>query len=361
MNPEEEKNNSADNNHDAGNFHIAPEVGEQGEGPGEQPVRRVKVETIDAVKPSPRSINVTETTEVTEKISSTPVTNSRFNHGEEDVMQYFTETVSPAPASMGPSRPLGTPLHEKSSHHDEPNRHGAPSNPHPSKLAEAPTQSSRQQADAPTFQPSEHLHDHHNASGHLEPATKPKKTNLMATILIVAITVIITAIVVSVILLLTQQNKSKENQIVTANNTAKTVHASISCVKKATAEELKGAQEIQTTVIANYADKDLEDYSEMSEYTYPDADAAKNALSSLQADYNDQYLSLGYGQDPFSSTFTQNGNNLTVSHFAEAKNLTFENMDILGIPKTNGTNPDISAVKKALTDKGYSCKTKSDN
>lgn len=89
MNPDDDYNNHDDNNRDADKFHIAPEYGEQGEGPGEQPVKRVEhMPTTDGFK-KPVSISITEA-KAEEKITEKPSEKSPFNHGEDDVMQYFT-------------------------------------------------------------------------------------------------------------------------------------------------------------------------------------------------------------------------------------------------------------------------------
>ena len=302
MNPDDDKTNRDDTSRDADNFHIAPEYGEQGEGPGEEPVRRIEItEVASEIKTEPEAEADSTADSAT---NSEPAKEDRFNHGADDVMHYFTSATDKEEA--------------------------AETKPEPATIPSAP---------APR-----------------------KKTNLISTIAIVMITVLVTAVAVFIILLITQGHSS-ENQITAKEPVSQVETSSITCTTDSLTDEQKDTalnpERATITVIANFADDDLDDYSERTVYTYSDSSAAKSGLENIKNAYTAKVLDLINQPDPFSSTYSQKDKTVTVSHFAAASDLSFENMELLNIPKTNGTNPDIDAVKAALEDAGYTCKVKS--
>ncbi|MBR3135364.1 hypothetical protein IKG54_02235, partial [Candidatus Saccharibacteria bacterium] len=375
-------------NRDADKFHIAPEYGEQGEGPGEQPVKRVEhMPTTDGFK-KPVSISITEA-KAEEKITEKPSEKSPFNHGEDDVMQYFTtekkEEVSEEMSAsdshlsfagypgghdrgIAAVRPLGreseaTPRNDGREERD----------PAKEMMRSASVESSAGWATDARSGISEHHPEHNGLSGqatgisqNVEAPHHKKKTNLISTIAIVLITVLVTAVVVFAILLFTQGHSKDNNITNNTNGTSKVETSSITCTKSdGTDEEKKAAGDatsINTTVIANYTGKDLDDYSVMKRYTYNDASAANAGLNKIKSAYTDKYVELlTINQDPFSSTYAQKEKEVTESHFASASDITSENITLINIPKVddNGTVPDIDTVESTLKNSGYTCKVKS--
>ncbi|MBR0403407.1 hypothetical protein IJI55_02570 [Candidatus Saccharibacteria bacterium] len=359
MNPDDDYNNNHDeNNRDADKFHIAPEYGEQGEGPGEQPVKKVEhMPTTDGFK-KPVSISITEVK--AEKVSSAP--KSPFNHGADDVMQYFTTEKIEEEASSYKSNETAernaTSLRDETVSQISYKKSEA-SDTHDGGLARAglSTQGSDVSPSITTAQ--------NNITESTQKTKSKKKTNLVSTIAIVLITVLLTAVAVFAILILTQGH-SKDNKITTNNTETTTVEtSSITCTKSdGTDEEKKSAgnaTSINTTVIANYTGEDLDDYSVTKRYTYSDSSAAAAGLERVKSTYIDKYVNLlPINQDPFSSTYAQKDKEVTESHFASASDITSENMELINIPRgNNDTVPDISVVESTFKTSGYTCKVKS--
>ena len=400
MNPDDDYNNHDDKNRDADKFHIAPEYGEQGEGPGEQPVKRVEhMPTTDGFK-KPVSISITEVkaeVETKEKIvekepSTKPSdTKSPFNHGEDDIMQYFTtekketekmdlSTDEKRNEAVDASTSGSIFLRENTIGSDPVTtgvatgaRSGA-SKTHSEPIGARDDITEASNALSTRSGISEH---HSGPSGLSGQATgisedagshkQKKKTNLVSTIAIVFITILITAVIVFVILFLTQ-GRSKDNNItINTDNTPQAEVSSITCTKTDATDEEKtaagDATAINTTVIANYTDDELDDYSVTKRYTYSDSAAAAAGLSKIKAAYTDKYVDiLTINQDPFSSTFAQKEKEVTESHFASADDITSENMSLINIPKgtdEDDTAPYISVVESTLKLSGYTCKVKS--
>ncbi|MBQ9019969.1 hypothetical protein IJ096_01455 [Candidatus Saccharibacteria bacterium] len=353
MSPDDKKSIDGMSSRDANNLHIKPEYGEQGEGPGEQGVHRVNLssqphhstpsQNISGINSSrdnhtnntgAHSIRITDVSEA--ELRAKSPSSPRFGHGEEDVMQYFeVKTTTSEPISP----------HPQSSSVD-------PSTSHPSTHPASPdafnNPSSR------SIRPESHKLDSAPSGGH------PKKFNLAAVLGIILITVVITATAVFAALLFTQG--SKENNITVVENVNTDEVSSITCKKDGNEEQRKSAGDatkMSTTVIANYLNGDLENYAENTIYSYATSEAATSAKKTVQEAYEKKLKDIGLTNDPFNSNYAASGTSLTVSHFADSSKLSFENMTILDIPQTNGTNPDISAIDKALSSKDYDCTIKS--
>ena len=375
MNPDDDYNNNHDeNNRDADKFHIAPEYGEQGEGPGEQPVKKVEhMPTTDGFK-KPVSISITEVK--AEKVSSAP--KSPFNHGADDVMQYFTtekieeDLSSGSDDSLIPDMPIsGSSRQRERTIGSTPATAGGATGARDGITKSSELNDGREERDpiGETMQGASKdtvAQDDITKSSELNLAKPPKKkkTNLVSTIAIVLITVLLTAVAVFAILILTQGH-SKDNKITTSTETVTVETSSITCTKSdGTDDEKKSvgdATSINTTVIANYTGEDLDDYSVTKRYTYSDTSAAAAGLNKVKGIYTDKYVNLlPINQDPFSSTYAQKEKEVTESHFASASDITSENMELINIPRgNNDTVPDISVVESTLKTSGYTCKVKS--
>ncbi len=321
---------------DASNFHSAPEVGRDNDEDSASPIENEQSAAGPEATPAEESTTIAVETATEEE---SPVQNITV---EEAAIE---ENVTPQPVAEIPEEPKAENSNQSADVADNTAKPSKVDNP--SKIL------SQDQPYATIEQSTRNI-------AQLNTAPK-RKANLLATVIIVLATVLITAAIVFVILKVTQGDKNN-NQITPSVSTNDASYSTITCTREGSVDEriaVGDAQTIEFTIIATYTDGNMDDITESAVYTYTDAAAAKNGGTVVKDAYSKK---LNNKSDPFSSTYSLNGSELTVMHFAEFDELTADNASVIGltVDADGEVATDSDSVKKTYKAAGFTCKMKSD-
>ena len=196
---------------------------------------------------------------------------------------------------------------------------------------------------------------------HKDASTKKTTgTGLILGIVIAAIAVI--AAVIFAIMVLTGE-KPKQATTPTPAPEPEPAFSSVTCTKPISGAELSAlgnATEAEITYTATYYDDELNDLSEKTIITYADATSAQAAAPLLKDAYESTLALINISEDPFDSTYPVSDKTLTITHLADADDITSDNFAIFGLQVNSDgvVETDIDAIEKLYTGKDFTCVVK---
>ena len=183
-------------------------------------------------------------------------------------------------------------------------------------------------------------------------------TGLILGIVIAAIVVI--AAIIFAIMVITNKPKETVTVIPEPEPEPTPVYSSISCTKPLDGAELDAlgqATEASSTFTATYYDDELNDISDKTVIEYSTVDDANNAVVALKKSYETMLEAINLEKDPFDSTYPVVGTTLTITHLANAEDITDENFVLFGLQtdEEGRIQTDIKTLEKLYTGKDFTC------
>ena len=109
-------------------------------------------------------------------------------------------------------------------------------------------------------------------------------------------------------------------------------------------------------IIVMYSDDVLSSYGSTLTLKYADEETAKSGQLAIRERYNSKITSAGLTEDPFTSSYDTNGSTTTITHQAEADDITSKSAKVLDFTVLRGEPvTDIDTLLETYEADGYTC------